>query len=146
MVMLAAAPRSVNALPAVPRNPGLVIAVPDLMLRDRLATHFVGAGYRVWPVPGGAEAVEICQRHAGEVDAVLADVRLTDISPQVLLDSLARHVPAPGCFFLADRLQSSPALAARLRGAGVLPRSAPVTAIAELIQEVVAGGGRRRDD
>lgn len=129
-----------------PRGPGLVIAIPDLVLRLQLATHLFDVGYRVWPVPLGADAIEVCERHAGEVDAVLADLALIDISPQVLLDALARHVPAPSCCFLADRLQSSPALSARLRGAGVLPRTAPLPEIVAMIHEAVAGGCPGDDD
>jgi CheY-like chemotaxis protein len=136
----------VVAVPARSRASGLIIAVPDLVLRDRLATYFIGAGYHVWTVPRGSEADAICARHAGQVDAVLADVRLPDASPLEFLDWLGGHHPAPACCFLADRLLSSPELAARFRGAGVLPRSAPVALIADMVREAADRGAGQRDN
>ena len=134
------------AIPAPPRSPGLIIVVPDLVLRDRLATFFIAHGYRVWAVPRGAEADAICAHHAGEIDAVLADVRLPDASPLELLDWLAVYEPAPVCCFLADRLLSSPALAARLRGAGMLPRNAHLAVIADMVRDAAARGDEFDDD
>jgi DNA-binding NarL/FixJ family response regulator len=131
---------------APPRAAGLIIVVPDLLLRDRLATYFLDKGFRVWAVPRGSEADAICARHAGEVDAVLADIRLPDASPAELLDWLAGHAPTPPCCFLADRLLSSPALAARLRGAGVVPRTAHPAVIAEMVRDATAGATPRDDD
>jgi CheY-like chemotaxis protein len=135
------------AIPTSPRVSGLIIAIPDLVLRDRLATYFIDAGYHVWAVPRGSEADAICARHAGQVDTVLADVRLPDASPLEFLDWIAGHDPAPTCCFLADRLLASPELAARFRGAGVLPRSAPVALIADMVREAAdRGAGRREAD
>jgi PAS domain S-box-containing protein len=76
-----------------------------------LAQH----GYRVLPAENGAEAIDLCKRHDGEIDLLLTDVVMPDIDGRQVADRVLEIQPEAKTMFMSGYADEI------LDGHGVLP-------------------------
>jgi CheY-like chemotaxis protein len=80
--------------------PGILVVDDDALVRAVLSRALQGCGFRVWPAAGGAEAVELLRRQAGQVALALLDVRMPGLDGPATLRELRRLDPGLRCCFL----------------------------------------------
>lgn len=86
-----------------PRGTETVLVIEDDdMVRRLLRRTLEGLGYRVLMAAGGPEALAIDADHPGQIDVVLSDVVLPDISgPETVRRLLARTLRAPAILYMS---------------------------------------------
>ena len=59
------------------------------------------AGYQVLDAKGGEEAIRVCRTHAGQIDLLLTDVVMPEISGKEVADRLLELRPALRVLFMS---------------------------------------------
>jgi signal transduction histidine kinase/CheY-like chemotaxis protein len=89
-----AAEKALKSLPAVATGEETVLIVEDEHAVRALAERMLrNAGYRVLVACDGGEALLLCEKHGGEIDLLLTDVVMPQMSGKELADRLAETRP-----------------------------------------------------
>ena len=74
---------------------GTILVVDDEeVVRTMAAKVLERQGYQVLLAAGGAEAIDVCKRHAGEIAAVVLDLSMPGMSGEEVLPELRKVRPA----------------------------------------------------
>jgi CheY-like chemotaxis protein len=85
-----------------PRGTETILVVEDdPQVRAVILTVLQRHGYRVLAADGGAEALALCEEHAGKIDLVLTDVVMPRMSGPVLAKSLSSKWPELKVLFMS---------------------------------------------
>ncbi len=75
-------------------NATILVVDDDAEVREIVAEYLMDSGHRVLQAEGGLEALRVLDR-ASDVDLVITDVRMPDISGIELADQITRDLPCP---------------------------------------------------
>ena len=75
-------------------NATILVVDDDAEVREVVAEYLMASGHRVLQAEGGREALRILD-HASDVDLVITDVRMPDISGIELAERITREDPSP---------------------------------------------------
>ena len=81
-----------NAVSA--ENATILVVDDDAEVREVVAEYLIDSGHRVLQAAGGVEALRVLGR-APDVDLVITDVRMPDISGIDLAERITREIPSP---------------------------------------------------
>jgi DNA-binding NtrC family response regulator len=85
-------------------KPGVLVVDDEQMVRDLLQVALGPRGFEVWVAAGGAEALEVYQRHRNDIALVLLDVRMPGLDGPQTLCALQQVDPAVRCCFMSGDL------------------------------------------
>jgi CheY-like chemotaxis protein len=142
-------PRSRSAVAAAsrtapPRSPGFIGTETILVVEDELAVRKLverilrADGYTVLTAADGAEALQICDAHEGEIHLVLTDVVLPQMSGKAIAERLVRHRPQIRVLYMSG--YSGEAIAQRgvlEAGVALLAKPFSPTALTSKVREVL---------
>src|SRR4051794_9919088 len=83
------------------RRTAVLVVDDEVSVRDVLRRFLEHAGFTVWAVAGGQEALELYDRHRNEIGLVLLDVRMTGLDGPRTLAALRRIDPQVRCCFMS---------------------------------------------
>jgi hypothetical protein len=107
------------------RVPGILIATGeevDSVWKD-LISALDGRGFLIWQADSGFEAFDLFINHAGEIDLLLIDTELSDLSPSAIFRRFRSHFPGLPCCFFTQNPTGYNAKSVRLMGAPVFDSS-----------------------
>jgi anti-sigma B factor antagonist len=85
------------------RSPtGFLVVDDDAAVLSVLGARLRIEGFKVWSAGHGRQAIELCQRHLGEIALVLLDVLMPGMDGPHTLTALQETSPAVRCAFMAD--------------------------------------------
>jgi PAS domain S-box-containing protein len=87
--------------PATAGSETVVVVEDDERVRDLVRIMLDGAGYEVIVAEDAAEAERVCAQRGGEIDLVITDVVMPDMSGRELADRLARVSPGTRILFMS---------------------------------------------
>jgi PAS domain S-box-containing protein len=144
-------PRAVEAdaeAPAAPfeepqplRGTETVLIAEDEDAVRALLTHLLEAhGYRVLMASGGEEAIRLARSHADELDLMITDLVMRDVTGQQLADEIRAIVPGLPILFMSGYADSMPDLdtSGRQRSAFV-PKPFTAEALAAAVRGILDG-------
>jgi CheY-like chemotaxis protein len=103
-----------------PRRPGVLAAIADGEERIALGLRLEGAGFAVWTAADGLRAFDTFLRHTGEIDVLLLDAELPDLSAPEFLRRLRANFPGIPCALLAREPDEPTVREVRRMGAAVI--------------------------
>ena len=133
------APRSEGAQPADLTGHGTILLVEDEEgLRGLNARGLSSRGYTVLEAGNGVEALEILERHGGEVDLVVSDVVMPEMDGPTLLKELRARNPETKIIFVSGYAEEAfekhlPA------GFAFLPKPFTLKQLVAAVKETIAG-------
>jgi len=80
--------------PMASENATILVVDGDAEVREVVAEYLMDSGHRVLQAEGGKEALQMLDR-ASDVDLVITDVRMPDISGIELAEGITREIPSP---------------------------------------------------
>ncbi|MBV8705087.1 MAG: response regulator [Acetobacteraceae bacterium] len=75
-------------------NATILVVDDDAEVREVVAEYLMDSGHRVLQAAGGVEALRVLDR-APDIDLVITDVRMPDISGIDLAERITREIPSP---------------------------------------------------
>jgi CheY-like chemotaxis protein len=122
--------------PVPPAEPGGVLVVDDNDdIRPILCAYVSALGYRAYPASSGAEAVEVLNRHAGEVGVALVDLHMPGLGGWGTVAALKRLKPGlPCCLVSGDYVPQESIQAAGVHS--VLEKPFRAEALARCLRDV----------
>jgi DNA-binding response OmpR family regulator len=84
-----------------PRRPVILVADDDDSVRALLERGLEQAGFEVWAVRNGQEAVALYRQRGTEIDLVLLDVRMPELDGPHTFAALRRENPGVRCCFIS---------------------------------------------
>ena len=75
-------------------NATILVVDDDAEVREVVAEYLMDSGHRVLQAEGGLEALRVLDR-ASDIDLVITDVRMPDISGIDLAERITREAPCP---------------------------------------------------
>ena len=140
-VLLPVADAATPAAAAAPPEPPtqghgetLLVAEDEAPLRDVVGRILCGAGYRVLSADGGAQALELAERHEGRIDLLVSDVVMPGMLGKDLAERLVAVRPDTRVLYMSGYAQPVLASAGTL-DPGVVLLEKPFTA-ADLLRAV----------
>jgi anti-anti-sigma factor len=79
---------------------GILVVDDETAVLYVLATRLRIEGYKVWVAGRGPQAIDLYQRHRGEIDVVLLDVRMPGMDGPHVLTALRDLCPTVRCCFM----------------------------------------------
>jgi two-component system, cell cycle sensor histidine kinase and response regulator CckA len=144
-------PRAVEADAEAPTAPAeqphqlrgsetVLIAEDEDAVRALLCHLLEAHGYRVLTANGGAEAIRLVQGHLDELDLMITDLVMRDVTGQKLADEVRAIVPGLPILFMSGYADSMPELdtSGRLRSAFV-PKPFTAEALARAVRRILDG-------
>jgi CheY-like chemotaxis protein len=96
-------PEQVKRCKANGRNPGILVADGMASILTLLKMELESCGFATWLAVDGDDALELYQRHRGEIDVVLLDVQMPGLDGPRTLEALQRLNPfVSACFMSGD--------------------------------------------
>ncbi len=139
-VLLPVADSAAPAAAGVPESPTqghgetLLVAEDEAPLRDVVGRILCGAGYQVLAADGGAQALELAERHEGRIDLLVSDVVMPGMLGKDLAERLVAVRPDTRVLYMSGYAQPVLASAGTL-DPGVVLLEKPFTA-ADLLRAV----------
>ncbi|MBI5533159.1 MAG: response regulator [Deltaproteobacteria bacterium] len=134
-----------NVVPPVtanlPRGTEVVLLVEDdNLVREVTAMLLAQLGYRVLTASRGSEALELCQRHTGQIHIVVTDVVMPGMNGRELVERLSGMRPELKALFTSGHAGDA-VLRTRNQPAEVefLPKPYSYEALAKKIRQVIDG-------
>jgi len=98
----AEAPKTASDLPAALKGNETVLLVEDEVSLRKLSRHLLElCGYRVLEAEGGNEALKISEKNGEQIDLLLTDVVMPQMSGRVLADELLKKRPGMRVLFMS---------------------------------------------
>src|SRR5262245_14996227 len=74
--------------PIASRPRGVLVVDDEQLVLNMVADALSALGFRVWRATGGAEAIEVVRRHAGDIGAALVDLHMPGMGGEDVLAAL----------------------------------------------------------
>jgi CheY-like chemotaxis protein len=85
----------------------VLVVEDEQAVRDLTVRILQQLGYTILAASGGAEALEICQTHAGHIDLLLTDVVMPNMSGRQLADHIQASRPRTKVLFLSGYTENT---------------------------------------
>jgi PAS domain S-box-containing protein len=119
---------------------GTVLLVEDEDdVRELIREVLELAGYRVLAATSGPEAVETCRRHQGEIDLLITDVVMPDMSGREVAERVRRERPRIGILYTSGYTDDVLTLQGLRKAEGLLPKPFDAETLLRRVQALLAG-------
>ncbi|MBK8250855.1 MAG: response regulator [Gemmatimonadetes bacterium] len=142
-------PTSVPAMPeGAPRGQGRILVVDDeRAVREVLARYLAATGFTILEATDGANALEVLDRAGWQVDAVLTDLVMPNLSGQELIRRVAeRDASLPILCMSGNGLPASDTETARRLAAPVIQKPPALDRVARLLVAALVAQTRQQEE
>ena len=122
-----------------PAGQKVLVVEDEAMIRSNVSECLQQLGYEVLEAENGEAALQLCNKHQGEIDLVLTDLVMPGISGHQLAGELAQRRPEIKMLFMSGYTEDS---AARrdilLKGSAFLQKPFSVGDLSNAVQQALA--------
>ena len=123
------------------RQVGVLLVEDEFVVRDSLARWLQFKGFLVWPVAGGAEAVELLRHNGAAIDLALIDLRMPGLDGLATLAALRAVCPGLVCCLMGGHIDEATYQRSLRAGAAcVLDKPLPLRDLAQTLRRLLPGG------